>query len=436
MSFRINLYFFVAISVAGLSACTHANIESSESSLVKRSATNGASNVILSNIDGGMILEGKIHGNQFIAAIPTKWNRDALLFAHGYSLPGTPVDVPKNPLVADLSGGLMKLAYDQGFTVAYSAYNKAGMGVETGAVSTLALKKFLDEVLQPERTFVSGGSMGGNVVMALIDEHPDEFAGALAACGVVDGWEYQLGALIDIRAIYNYFTKDTEFELPGNKDIRISAISPEPPNWLSFTGGLWRYAQLRRISRPIEALFEEAEVDKHSKAANILRNIESASNQFPAEMSSFISPLATVSLGMDDIVTTFGGMPYNNTEKVYKSEHLSDLQNNELNQSIARTIADSSAVAYQTRWHKSTGRSPVKLLVLHNSIDPLVPYKNVKNLSARMQAEGNFHNLRVMEVPTKYSKIFGTSHSGYSHCGFTNEEIEDAWSLLINWVER
>ena len=33
------------------------------------------------------------------------------------------------------------------------------------------------------RTYIAGGSMGGTITVALIEQHPNDFAAALAACG-------------------------------------------------------------------------------------------------------------------------------------------------------------------------------------------------------------------------------------------------------------
>ena len=40
---------------------------------------------------GGFILGGKLDGDQFAVAFPANWNGNALLFAHGYSTPGSPI---------------------------------------------------------------------------------------------------------------------------------------------------------------------------------------------------------------------------------------------------------------------------------------------------------------------------------------------------------
>ena len=48
--------------------------------------------------NGGLLLGGKLSGAQFALAFPAAWNGDGLVYAHGYSTPGTPVSVANNPV--------------------------------------------------------------------------------------------------------------------------------------------------------------------------------------------------------------------------------------------------------------------------------------------------------------------------------------------------
>lgn len=383
--------------------------------------------------DGGMTLGGQIKGRQFALAIPPNWNRQALLFAHGYSMPGSPVRVAVNPVSKDQTGGLMKVAYDQGFAVGHSAFDKAGIGVESGARNTLALKYFVQKI-GATRIYVSGGSMGGNIVMALIERHPDEFSGALAACGVTQGWEEEIGALVDMRAVYTYFTAGTDYALPGNSDIAISALSPTPPRALGFAGTPWRLIQMKRFASPVLKLFEDAKADPHGKAAQIVARVASLT-RFEPEVASFIFPLLTISFGMDDMRASFGGNVYGNKDKVYRSALLSDAQNAALNKDIQRIAADPRSQAYADAWHRTTGKFKTPLVAIHNRIDSLVPYDQAVGLGRQVAAASNQGRLIQLTFPPLTTPIPGTDAKGYAHCGFEPAQIARSWNILRQWVE-
>ncbi|WP_260583067.1 alpha/beta fold hydrolase [Sphingopyxis sp. PET50] len=148
-----------------------------QSGLIARAAKLGATDLkTLPAPDGGFVLAGRLEGDQFSVAFPAGWKGGALLFAHGYSAPGSPVAVAEDPLSAAVgTNGMMLKVYQDGYAAGHSAYDKAGMGVETASENTLRLRNFLVK-LGAKRVLVAGGSMGGNIVMSLIEQHPKAFA--------------------------------------------------------------------------------------------------------------------------------------------------------------------------------------------------------------------------------------------------------------------
>lgn len=429
----LSLLLTAVIAASGCSGVTN-SLSDSQRTIVERARAHAATQLTASAIaDGGLILGGELAGHQFALVVPQDWNHQALLFAHGYSTPGSAVSVAENPLEADPSGGLLPLAYSQGFAVGHSAYAKAGMGVQSGAENTLRLKQLVDR-LGADKVYIAGGSMGGNIVMALIERHPATFAGALAACGVVDSWSAEIGALIDMRAAYNYFTAGTEYALPGRSSIAVSALSPEPPDLLGFMATPYRYLQIKRIADPILALFEAAREDPDGPQMRMIRRIASVT-VFEPELASFLAPLITVSLGMDDFNRTFGGLIYDSSARDYRSALLTDAENAALNQAIERMKADPLAMARADEWHRSTGRFDTKLMTIHNSIDSLVPYAQHTALGARVAQAGNSARLVQVTVPPVSVPIAGTGLKGLAHCGFTPAQTAESWNSLTRWVE-
>ncbi len=383
--------------------------------------------------DGGVILGGTLDGRQFALAIPKAWNHQALLFAHGYTMPDSPVAVSADPVDKDPALGLLKLAYGQGFAVGHSAYDKAGVGVETGAKATLRLGD-LARRLGATRTYVSGGSMGGSIVMALIEQHPKAFAGALSACGVTQGWEQEIGGLIDMRALYNSLTRGTPYALPGDQDLLRSALPTLPPAGSTASPAAFQTTQLIRIASPILRLFADAKRDPQGPAAAIVRKLASLTGSEP-DPASFIYPLVTVGLGMDDMRATFGGNVYGNRGKAYASPELTADEAAALNRDVQRIDADPAAVAYAHVWHQTEGTFRTPLVAAHNQIDPLVPYSQALGLQARVEAYGDPQRLTLITVPPQRAEIPGSGVTGYVHCGFTPDQMAGAWSTLRAKVE-
>jgi pimeloyl-ACP methyl ester carboxylesterase len=384
--------------------------------------------------DGGVVLGGTLEGRQFALAIPKDWNHQALLFAHGYSMPDSSVAVSTDPVDKDPGLGLLRTAYEQGFAVGHSAYAKAGVGVEAGAKATLALDALVEK-LGAKRVYVSGGSMGGSIVMTLIEQHPHAFVGALSACGVTDSWTKEIGGLIDMRAVYNYLAKGTPYALPGEQDLAKSALPTLPPSGSTTPRDAFQTMQVIKVASPLLRLFSDAKKDPDGQAAAIVRKVASLTG-FDADPASFIFPLVTALLGMDDMRATFGGNVYGNRGKTYAGAALTADELSALNRDVQRIDADPVAVAYARTWHETSGRARTPLVVVHNAIDPLVPHSQFDGLKAKVEAHGNPAHAIFITVPAMRAPIPGSGVEGYVHCGFTREQMLDGWTQLRAKVEH
>jgi pimeloyl-ACP methyl ester carboxylesterase len=416
------------------SAPAVAGLDADQVSLVVKAKKAGATSLEATPTeDGGVRLNGVLDGRQFALVIPWRWNKETVLFAHGYSQPGTSVAVASNPLESD-GLGLFRAPYAQSFAVGHSAYDKSGMGVRTGVESTHRLKEFVDR-LGGKRTYLVGASMGGSITVASVEKYPGEYAGAIAACGVVGGWPEQMGWVIDVRAVYNYFTRGTPYELPGEKSAIRSAF-PEPST--SAGTAIDRkelMGQAGRIAMPVLALFTAAQKNPGGPEDRILDNIVAAAGTVkdPAAVGM---PLVMSALGMDDLKTEYGGVIYDNRAKTYSSTHLSAEENAALNRGIERVKADPAAVARAKVWFSPSGHFDAKLISLYNATDPLVPSEiNEDQLRKASETAGNTANLVLRSVPAATENLLGTGVIGLRHCGFTKEQVMSAWHDLRAWVE-
>ncbi len=427
-----------AATMLALGGCggkvAHLPISANQKQLVGEIGHTGATDLVPNGRpDGGMSLAGKLAGRSFGVAFPRNWNHQVVLFANGYSIPGTPVSVPPDPIAKEPSGGFLTAAYDQGFAVGQSAFDKPAMAVESGVANTLRLRGMFQDI-GVDRFYLSGASMGGNIVMALIETHPHDFVGAMAACGVTGGWESQVGKMIDLRAAYNHFTAGTKYGLPGNPDIAANALSPDPPLGLGALRTPWVFWQIRRMSSPVAKLFKAARADPHGVEAKMVAKIASVAQVDP-DPAEFMYPIMTAMLGMDDMRASFGGLAFGNRGKVYHSDLLTPAENSALNRGIQRIDADPKAVAFADRWYRSTGRFDIPLVAVHNRQDGLVFADQAKILAGRVDAAGNRSHFFQLWAPSMVKDIPGTGLAGYAHCGFTPRQARSLWALLHGWVE-
>jgi hypothetical protein len=415
----------LAISAA-LAACA-TPLAPEQQALVAQAGAAGATDVSGKALDdGGLLLGGRLEGDQFALAIPKNWNHEAVLFAHGYTIPGTPVDVQVNPLAKDPTG-VFRTPYGEGFAVGHSAYDKSGIAVASAVENTHRLRGFVGQ-LGTTRAYMIGASMGGNIVEATVEVHPQDFAGALAGCGVVDNWNDGIGWQIEVRAAYEYFTRGTKYAVPGNADISRSGLS-------SSSFAALRYLQIYRIAKPILKLFDAAKKNPGGPESRIIDNVVAITHA-ERDPAMFVLPIGLITLGMDDMTATFGGSVWDNTQKVYHSPRLSDDENAKLNAGIQRIKADPAALDYAKRWHEASGQFQTKLMTVYNTIDSLVPPQlQEAPLKAAVERAGNGANLVQRGVPPVQAPLplFGTL--GYAHCGFSEAQMKSAFDDLRRWVE-
>lgn len=424
----------LAIVIAASATAQTAPLTPAQTALVARVRSNGATDVVTRPAPrGGVTLVGKLEGDQFAVSFPAGWKSDGLVYAHGYSTPGTPVAVSEDPVTAGTGGGLMRFAYEDGVAVGHSAYDKDGLGVETGTLNTKRLRDFLVR-LGARRVYVAGDSMGGGIVVTLLETYPGAFAGGLARCGVVASWKTLLGQLYDMRAAYNFLTMGTPYALPGEHDIRRSALSTTPPAGSTMDAKTYGWTQLTRIGTPVLALFEAAKKNPAGREARILRQV-AAIGGFDVDPGSIAFPLVTVALGADDMAATAGGLPYGNIGKRYASDTMTPAEAAALNRGIQRVAASPAALAYMTRWHEASGRIAQPLVTIHNSIDSLVPYAQETMFAATVARAGKAGLLATYPVAPLRAPLPIGGVEAYTHCGFTPVQTKAAWTALHDWVE-
>lgn len=103
-------------------------------------------------------------GAKYAMYLPVDWNGDVVYFAHGFVVPGLPVDLPTEDAapIRDALGA-------RKFAVAYSSYSQNGYAFADGLQQTHDLQGiFAARFGQPQRSFLIGQSMGSQIVQGLL----------------------------------------------------------------------------------------------------------------------------------------------------------------------------------------------------------------------------------------------------------------------------
>jgi dienelactone hydrolase len=130
---------------------------------------------------GAKAIFGKNDGGLYRIEIPARWNGELVLFAHGF-VPNT------GPNGSNLRVGNHRIRehlVQQGFAWAASSYRCNGYVPGQGLVDTVSLIELFtksNEGRAPQRTYLTGESMGGHVTLLGMQEFPSTFAGGLAMC--------------------------------------------------------------------------------------------------------------------------------------------------------------------------------------------------------------------------------------------------------------
>lgn len=426
----------IAISLLawiGVGACSTPAITATSPELVRRVEKAGAENVVQHEApNGGAILLGKLEGRDFVLAVPSNWTREVVLFGQGYSTPGATPVVPEDPIAKDPGGGSLRYAYEQGIAVGIAAFDKSGVATQSGVANTLRLRA-LAQKLGGNRFYMLGGSMGGNIVIALIEQHPKAFDGAVSMCGVTEGWIAIVDHMMEMRAAYNLLTEGTAYELPGVKDVTRSALPTIPSSGETKDGTAFRNAQTMRIIMPVVRLFQAAKANPDGPAAIIARRVADIGG-FAVDPAAIAAPLYSAALGMDDIVATMGGLPAGNVGKIYKPVGMTEEEAERFNQKIQRFDATPAAVTYAQKWHEATGRFSTPLVTVHQRLDALVPFSQSEGFGRRVSSVGNQSRLAQYAVAETHMPVPG-GLEGLTHCGFSNEQNIDAFQSMRAWVK-
>jgi hypothetical protein len=350
--------------------------------------------------------EWGIHkGAGYRIEVPANWNGVLVMYAHGYRGEGLELTVDNHPLRAWL--------IPNGYAWAASSYSRNAYDITAGVQDTHALKQFFNGKFgRPDRSYLTGASMGGHITAVTIEQWPNSYDGAMPICGVMGDHE-----LFDYFLDFNLVAAalagvDTTFPPPADY---LSSVVPAVKGNLELFPGTFPFTlnaqgeQLKAVtalrSGGFRPLFDQAFLFWNGVAGDFLFGLGEG----------------------DGTITRSTGVVVDNTDAVYQFDTDPALTAAELalNESVIRVAQDP-----QGRHPNGMANVPaisgdilIPVLSMHNLGDLFVPFLMQQVYAERVAAQGHSDLLVQRAI------------RDVQHCGFTPQEMITGFVELTNWVE-
>lgn len=343
-----------------------------------------------------------------VICIPPNWNGQLVIYAHGYVPPQAPLVLPFEELTLPDGTFVPNVFLSQGFAFATSSFHKNGVALEQAAEDLNRLLQYFKSVVGPralQKVFITGASEGGLIALLLLERYPGKYDAGLALCAPVGGSPDLIKYTYDFRVVFDYFFPNV-FKFPPNPpgEEPFGAVDV-PQNAHLF----WKTVYVPRIV---------AALTIGPLATAQLFNVTGAAID-PADPTSAVNTALSLLFysifGSNDQIATSGGIAYDNQTTTY----VGSTNDAALNAEVERIASDGRARAYARRFYQPNGNLHGPLVTLHNTLDPVAPF----------QHEANYSNLVAQKNKSAFLSVLPVS--AYGHCNFTNQELFQAVSLMV-----
>lgn len=347
------------------------------------------------NETGYLRIDEAIRGVEYSMIRPENWNGDLVLLVHG-SIPEVS-EFLANAL-ANMGFGVAGVGI--GSTTVKRGINEASALKDVTVVTRLIQEKF--SVLgKPERTYLLSFSRGAHNATRLLEKSSPQYDGYLSVCGGNGGAQMAWDHFFTSRILFDHFFPGV---LPGTP-LEVPRITEE-----QFANNIIPQIVRAVTGNPAKAL-EMGNVDQYHV------NFSS----FDELVVSIVASLQTHTIGVNDLIETAGGNPFDNTNTKYTGSP----DDAALNTAIERLKADRRAREFLKSWYEPSGKTGgTPLIILHTSRDPSVPEK--------------LHNDKYESLLIKNGN--GASYvrkivDRFGHCAFSANEIFSNLNDLRVWAE-
>jgi pimeloyl-ACP methyl ester carboxylesterase len=333
---------------------------------------------------------------------PELYNGMLVLWAHGFQDAGTPVQIPEDQLSVG-STSLPELINGLGFAFATNSYSKTGLAVRQGMADLLDLVEiFAAEQGAPAKVFLTGASEGGIITALLAEQHPEVFAGGVAACGPVGSFPLQIAYFGDARALFQVYFPGL---IPGDPFA--------PPTDLVSQWSTFYDQQVRPV---VFALGNRPRLLEYARVAQLPFDDEDVVGSLEISVRDV---LRSSVVNLTDAAETLGGFPYGNAGRWYRGSS-NDLL---LNALVPRARPDPAALAEMKAFYETSGVLQVPLITLHTLQDQQVPYWHEVLYQLKTLASGSFLK-RHLNIPI----------DRFEHCNFTATEVLTSFAALLAYT--
>ena len=333
------------------------------------------------------------------------WNRDLLIFAHGYMPPSTTLRIPDEQLKLPDGTSVPDTVNLMGYAFATTSYSTNGLAVPEGMADVADLARiFRQDHSTLNHVYLVGASEGGLITALSIEQQPDVFSGGLATCGPIGDFSQHVNYLGDFRVVFDYFFPGL---IPGSPiTIPQSLIDTWDTSYYSTT-------VLPALMNPANAI---------SLTQLLSVTMDNAGLVNPTTAITTVAGLLGYNIfATNDGKAKLGGQPFDNWTRVYTGS----LDDAALNTGVARFSADPMALQKIQSDYQTSGQLRVPLVTLHTTLDAIVPYWHESLYRDKVVARGRMP--RYDEFPPG---------ARYGHCNFTSTEVQNALALLVNRVEN
>ena len=369
----------------------------SNDSLVQNPDTSQQSKVIFQETVEGMTCSEGVQksGALYRICLPSEWNRELVLYAHGYVASNKPIALPD--LSIDDTTSMEEIFTDMGYAFATTSYSKNGLAVKEG-IDDLAdlIEIFKNNFGRTRQIYIIGASEGGLITNLSMEKNFFLYSGGLSLCGPTGDFAKQINYFGDFRIAFDYYFPGV---IPG------SAVDI-PQEVMDNFETVYIPAILQAIeANPIAA----AQVLKITHAAIDPNDLANTIGY------TFVSILWYNVFATNNSIEVLGGQPFDNSDKVYKG----GLFMKRFNATIPRFIADEAALNEIENNYQTSGNIFKPLVMMHTIGDQIVPKWQQDLYIEKVSDAGNDGFLSTMAI------------NRYGHCNFTSDELTAAFFVLV-----
>lgn len=380
--------------------------------------------ILCSQLGGVFTVDGA--GSNICTWIPARWNRDLVIFAHGYVEPRNPVGIPWDQLMLPDGTSLPGLITGLRYAFAVTSYNKNGLAVKEGVSAIFNLAGLFKQAYpDTRRVFLTGVSEGGLVTTLAIERDAQNarrvFSGGLSACGPVGDFTAQMAYWGDFRLLFDHY-------FPGIIDVPEGVPNPAV-NIDPAVIAAWSTPNPQPTPAdpgPLQAAVIQALLGNPTNALKLIQVGRAAVD--PLDLQTSVGETTLGILGYNVLATNEGrfelsgnpaldlatneGSPYGNLGRVFYDPDGSEID-------LPDYAMDPAALQEINLNYTTSGYIRAPLVGLHTQGDPIVPSWHEQLYRVKTLRAGTW--LRFTNIITRR----------YGHCNFTASEAIFAFLVMI-----